>query len=456
LKKIFSVFLASLLFVAAFITPSAGAATVKLDYVALGDSIAAGQTPNKTIGTSYTDMIAAELGKQAALASFTKDFATSGETSAGFLIKLQRSDVQEAVKNAELVTISSGANDLLAFAKTGSTDPLKGLEVVSKVDQNLTASIQKVKSLNPKADIYLFGYYFPFPNMEAGKEKDNLTMAFNIFNSQLKSTAKAQSVTFVEVSSSFKAAYLPNVNDIHPNEAGYRVLADQFFKVWDGITTTPDPVTPDPVTPGPDPVTPHPGTPDPDSVTPVPGTPADPFSDMDKLGSKARIAIMKLSEAGVINGKADGTFAPQSKITRAETAIILARALNVNTTAKNPGFSDVSSGMKSYTAIAQLTEKGVFAKALKFNPDKPLTRAQMARVLVQAYDFKTVAAFEVSFKDVPANHWAQEEIHNIVGNFVMQGGTGNMFYPENSITRAEFAMSIYNIWLQHQSKLAAS
>lgn len=432
MKKIFSVFLASLLFVAAFLTPSAGAAAVKEDYVALGDSIAAGQTPYKEIGRGYADMIEAELSKQEALASFTKSFATPGETSAGLLAKLQQSDVQAAVQIAELVTISSGANDLLAFANSGSTDPSKGFEVINQVGQNLTASIQKIKSLNPKADIYLFGYYFPFPNMEAGAKKENLITAFDIFNNQLKSTAKAQRVTFVDVSASFKPEYLPNKADVHPNEDGYKVFADQFFKVWDGITTTPDP---------------GPITPDPDPVTPV-----DPFSDISKLGSQARIAIMKLAEAGVINGKADGTFAPQSNITRAETAIILGRALGETGTAPNPGFSDVSTGMKSYTAIAQLTEKGVFAKAPKFNPDKPLTRAQMARVLVQAYDFKTAAALEFSFKDVPANHWAQEEIHTIVANFVMKGGTGNMFYPENSITRAEFAMSVYNIWLQHQSK----
>ncbi len=412
-----SIFLASFLFIAAMMAPSAEAAIVKVDYVALGDSIAAGQTPNKTIGTGYADMIAAELDKQAALASFTKSYATPGETSAGLLTKLQRSDVQAAVKNAELVTISSGANDLLAFANSGSTDPLKALEVINKVDQNLTASIQKIKLLNKNADIYLFGYYFPFPNMEAGTKKDNLMMAFNYFNSQLKSTAKAQSVTFVDVSTSFKAEYLPNVNDIHPNEAGYKVFADQFFKVWDGIATTPDP----------------------DPVTPV-----DPFSDIDKLGSQARIAIIKLAEAGIINGNIDGTFAPKSNITRAETAIILSRALGKTGTAPNPGFSDVSSKMKSYAAIAKLTEAGVFAKAPKFNPDKPLTRAQMARVLTQSLNLQAGASS--IFNDVPAKHWANEEINAVYSHGIMSGGANAMFYPENNITREQFAITMYNVW----------
>ncbi|OAH54563.1 MULTISPECIES: S-layer homology domain-containing protein [Bacillaceae] len=414
MKKIFSVFLASLLFVAAFLTPSAGAATVKEDYVALGDSIAAGQTPYKTIGTGYTDMIADELDNQEALASFTKSYATPGETSTGLLTKLQRSDVQAAVKNAELVTISSGANDLLAFVNTGSNDPLKALEVVNKVNQNLTASIQKIKSLNKNADIYLFGYYFPYSSMEEGTKKENLTIAFNYFNSELESTAKAQGVTFIDVSSSFKAEYLPNANDVHPNEAGYKVFADQFFKVWKN------------------------------STIPDPEQGKDPFTDISKLGSQARIAIMKLAEAGIINGNIDGTFAPKSNITRAETAIILSRALGKTGTAPNPGFSDVSSKMKSYAAIAKLTEAGVFAKAPKFNPDKPLTRAQMARVLTQSLNLQAGASS--IFNDVPAKHWANEEINAVYSHGIMSGGANAMFYPENNITREQFAITMYNVW----------
>lgn len=408
MKKLLFLFLSFMMSFTAFTAPSAGAATVKVDYVALGDSIAAGQTPygSKT-GTSYTDMIAAKLESQGVLSTFTKKFALSGETSTEFLAKLKVAEVQSAIKTAELVTISTGANDLLQFARSGSKDEAKAFELLTTIDQNLSAGIQTIKSLNPKADIYVFGYYFPFPAMADGTQKAYLQEAFNYFNIQLKATASSRGAKFVEVASKFSADYLPNAADVHPNEAGYKVFADQFFTVWKAAPS------------------------------------ADPFTDIGTSGSQARLAIIKLSEAGIISGKADGTFAPKSNITRAETAIIMARALRKTNTPKNPGFSDVSPRMKSYTAIAQLKEAGIFATAPKFNPDKPLTRAQMARVLTQALDIH--ASTNANFTDVPPNHWAKIEIDAVYSSKIMTGGTNSMFYPEKNITREQFAMTVYNV-----------
>ncbi|MGG3449167.1 S-layer homology domain-containing protein [Domibacillus aminovorans] len=414
MKKIFSVFLASLLFIAAFLTPSAGAATAKEDYVALGDSIAAGQTPNKTIGTGYTDMIKAGLSEQDALGSYTKEYATSGDVSGTLVEKLKRADVKAAVQQAELVTISIGANDLLNLVKSGNLNLGTASATLDQIKTNLASSIRTIQSLNPNAKVYVFGYYFPYPHMEEGEQKSNYQLAFSVFNGGLKTTTESTGAVFVEVDSYFKPEYLPNKADVHPDEAGYKVFADQFFKVWKN------------------------------STIPDPEQEKAPFTDISKLGSQARIAIMKLAEAGVINGNIDGTFAPKSNITRAETAIILSRALGETGTAPNPGFSDVSSKMKSYAAIAKLTEAGVFAKAPKFNPDKPLTRAQMARVLTQSLNLQAGASS--IFNDVPVKHWANEEINAVYSHGIMSGGANAMFYPENNITREQFAITMYNVW----------
>ncbi|MCP3761288.1 S-layer homology domain-containing protein [Domibacillus sp. A3M-37] len=409
MKKYISMLLAAVLLLSAFIIPSASAAVQKVDYVAFGDSIASGQTPyGVKVGTSYTDLIAKKLEADGYLSDFTKEFALSGESSMQFLAKLDQPNVQAAIKEAELVTISTGANDLIQFALSGSTDYSAGLEVVNQVERNLTSGLQKIKSINPQADIYVVGYYFPFLNHEESERKAGLMSAFDYFNKKLIATASAQGVTFVEVSSEFNASYLPNQEDIHPNIEGYQVIADQFFKVWQN--------------------------------SPV----ADPFSDISSTGSQARLAIMKLAEAGIVTGNTDGTFAPKSNITRAETAIILARALGYGKTTGKPGFSDVSFNMKSYDAIAALTEAGIFAKASKFNPDKPLTRAQMARVLTQALGLE--ASVSASFSDVPATHWAKDEIDAVFTNGIMTGGTNARFLPENNITREQFAMTVYNVW----------
>lgn len=407
MRKGISILLAVVLFLSAFMIPSAQAAVQKVDYVALGDSIAKGQTPYKEIGTGYTDMIAAELSEQEALKSFTKEYAMSGETSTGFVEKLKRADVQEAVKEAELVTISTGANDVLQLLNSDNFTLETAELALAKMKGNLASGLKTIKSLSPNAKVFVFGYYFPFPNMT---DNGNYQLAFSIFNSELQATAQANGAVFVEVSSQFNPEFLPNPADVHPSEDGYRVFADQFFNVWENSPAE------------------------------------DPFSDIGTTGSQARLAIMKLAEAGILNGNPDGTFTPKSNITRAETAIILARALGYGKTTAQPGFSDVSTNMKAYDAIAALTEAGVFAKAPKFNPDKLLTRAQMARVLTQS--LKLEASNAVPFSDVPATHWAKDEIEAVVSNGIMNGGSNSRFLPENNMTREQFAMTVYNVWSQ--------
>src|SRR4051794_4953576 len=91
----------------------------KLDYVALGDSLAAGQTPNKELGKGYTDYLANQLTKVGMLASFDKRFAVSGYTTTDVLNDLQTNvskpdpngntvEIQSAIKNAEIITIDGG------------------------------------------------------------------------------------------------------------------------------------------------------------------------------------------------------------------------------------------------------------------------------------------------------------------------------------------------------------
>ncbi len=49
------------------------------------------------------------------------------------------------------------------------------------------------------------------------------------------------------------------------------------------------------------------------------------FADDDKISSWAKGAVYSLAEMGLLNGKGNGNFAPQDKVTRAEAATILVR-----------------------------------------------------------------------------------------------------------------------------------
>ena len=101
---------------------------MQADYVALGDSLAHGMNEVGAIGLGYTDFIAQTLKKDGLITSYTKDFAYSGYTTknvlndlqadvekevTGFGYKSEKASLRASIKDAEVVTLTVGANDLL-------------------------------------------------------------------------------------------------------------------------------------------------------------------------------------------------------------------------------------------------------------------------------------------------------------------------------------------------------
>ena len=94
----------------------------KVYYLSLGDSLAAGQTPNNTIEESYGDYIQEYLKDKEVLEFYTKDFSKSGYRSIDLLNDLKENKeikvngknitIKNALIKADLVTVSIGANDL--------------------------------------------------------------------------------------------------------------------------------------------------------------------------------------------------------------------------------------------------------------------------------------------------------------------------------------------------------
>lgn len=115
---------------------------------------------------------------------------------------------------------------------------------------------------------------------------------------------------------------------------------------------------------------------------------------------------------------------------RGEVALQLAEALGLDTSDTNSPFSDIKSTSKYAGAATALNKEGIFTGSNgKFNPNQPLTRAQLAKILVIAYDLE-LGATKVSFSDVSTSHWAYEYI-NILASTKITIGTGNGQFGEN-------------------------
>lgn len=123
--------------------------------------------------------------------------------------------------------------------------------------------------------------------------------------------------------------------------------------------------------------------------------------------------------------------------TRAEIAETLTEELGLNSTNEQSVFSDVSASHPNFDSIAAVAEAGIFSgNNGEFNPDGLLTRAQLAKVLVEAFDLK--GSTPASFKDVPADHWAHEYINTLYLHNITTGyGDGNFGLNDN-VTAKQF------------------
>ncbi|MBW3110890.1 S8 family serine peptidase [Bacillus sp. MCCB 382] len=155
----------------------------------------------------------------------------------------------------------------------------------------------------------------------------------------------------------------------------------------------------------------------------------------------AKDAIQYLNVTGVINGYSNGEFGIDDSITRLQAAQMIVRDLNLSTKNRpDPKLKDVKPGSYGYDVIATIADEGIMTGTLEkmFNPNQTLTRAQMAKILVEGYELEGKS--KDSFKDVSNNHWAKEYINTLSVNGITIGYPNNTFKPSDITTRAQFTV----------------
>ncbi|MFJ5717116.1 L,D-transpeptidase family protein [Neobacillus sp. NPDC093127] len=203
---------------------------VQVEYVALGDSLAAGITPDGKKGLGYPDYIANNFKKSYDLLDFA-NFGVSGYKTTDLIEQLNKADVQKEIKEATHITLDIGANDLLPVLQT---NPAQAPAVIGTIAANLNTILSKIDQLNPKVKVYVMGYYNPFPYLEDAQQQAQLGQILLGFNGQIQAQAIQHGDTFVPIdtliASKFKE-YLPNPQDIHLSLTGYQAVAGEFWKV---------------------------------------------------------------------------------------------------------------------------------------------------------------------------------------------------------------------------------
>ncbi len=154
----------------------------------------------------------------------------------------------------------------------------------------------------------------------------------------------------------------------------------------------------------------------------------------DTAGTNCETAVNVLAALGIVEGKGEGAFEPDSALTRAEMATIILRAMNLEGGAAGRDiFTDVPQSHWAYANIAAAYQIGIIngTSATTFEPDKSVTYEQAVKMVVAALGYSVQAD---ALGGYPSGYLSKATQLDILKN-VAKGG---------EMTRGNMANLLYN------------
>ncbi|PTX94878.1 hypothetical protein DB345_11220 [Spartobacteria bacterium LR76] len=144
-----------------------------------------------------------------------------------------------------------------------------------------------------------------------------------------------------------------------------------------------------------------------------------------------------------ISGYPDGTFRPNQKLTRGEAVSLLAGLVDDYTDkgAYDCSFIDVKRDAPYFDDVAYMSSKGLVAgdDAKRFHPDNPISRGELAAIMARMQGLK--GKDMPALKDVGVNTAYADEIRRVVKEGWVKADESGAFRPDDPVTRAEFVVA---------------
>lgn len=169
--------------------------------------------------------------------------------------------------------------------------------------------------------------------------------------------------------------------------------------------------------------------------------------------------ITVMADAGIIKGS-KGEFIPNEKVTRAQAATFMYRTIDIKKVQyvkkQNVKILDVNTTNSHYTAIKAMVDGNkMYTKDGKFEPNKELTRGEMAKLLFLGFNL-----FELNYEQDPKKHPftdVSEEYDFYVSYLYDLGittGDGEKFNEKQTISRQHFSAFLFRTLQYYENRLA--
>jgi lysophospholipase L1-like esterase len=161
-----------------------------------------------------------------------ENFGKRGNRTDQLLKGLETEEVSTAIKDADIVLITIGANDIMKVVRNNYTnlhiEPFQEEKI--KYMERLTSIFNKINELNPDSQIFLIGFYNPFERYFGDIEQ--LDMILDDWNQASESvTEEFENVSYIPTKDLFSNSTINLLADdnFHPNTSGYKLMAQRVL-----------------------------------------------------------------------------------------------------------------------------------------------------------------------------------------------------------------------------------
>jgi lysophospholipase L1-like esterase len=199
--------------------------------VAIGDSLTQGVGDESESG-GYVGILDHTFEDQNLNISI-ENYGKKGNRSDQLLKRLENEKIAASIKEADIVLITIGANDIMNIVKNNFTNLTieQFEEERGEYVKRLTAIFSKIEELNPDTQIYLIGFYNPFERYFSDIEQlkvitDNWNEAGSVV------TGEFENVYFIPTEDLFLNANIELFAEdhFHPNTSGYKLIAQRVLE----------------------------------------------------------------------------------------------------------------------------------------------------------------------------------------------------------------------------------
>ncbi len=158
----------------------------------------------------------------------------------------------------------------------------------------------------------------------------------------------------------------------------------------------------------------------------------------DTEGKSCETAVEVLSALGIVEGKGEGAYEPDSLLTRTELATIILRAINTQALGGQDIFTDVPASHWGYKYVTTAYQKGIIngMSATTFEPDASVTYEQAVTMVVRALGYDVHAQAEGGYPSGYLTKAAQLDLLKGVktDSPMKRGDMANLIYNALDVT----------------------